>query len=136
MVFLHGPEHVEQYEATGGAEGYAWREGTTILILSTTGRRTGETRKNALIFRPYGDAYLVVASKAGNDEAPAWYRNLQENPDVQVQIKDERFAARARTATPDEKPDMWRTMTQAWPAYDDYQEKTSREIPVVVLERV
>ena len=136
MVFLFGQEHIEQYEATGGAEGYVWREGTTILILSTTGRRTGQTRKNALIFRPYGDAYLVVASKGGNDEAPEWYRNLQENPDVQVQIKDETFAARARTATADEKPDMWRTMAQAWPAYDDYQEKTSREIPVVVLERV
>lgn len=132
---LFGQEHIERYVATDGAEGYQWREGTTILILTTTGRRSGEPRSSALIFRAHGPDYLVVASKGGADEPPNWYRNLQDDPGVQVQIKGEKFAARARTATADEKPQMWQEMLEAWPAYAEYQEKTSREIPVVVLER-
>ncbi|MFN2519161.1 MAG: nitroreductase family deazaflavin-dependent oxidoreductase [Jatrophihabitantaceae bacterium] len=132
---LYGQEHVERYEATDGAEGYDWRNGTTILILGTRGRKSGEPRKNALIFRPHGRAYLVVASKGGAPEPPHWYRNLQADPDVTVQIKGEKFAARARTAAADEKPELWQEMLQAWPAYADYQAKTAREIPVVVLER-
>jgi deazaflavin-dependent oxidoreductase (nitroreductase family) len=134
-MVLYGQEHVKQYEATDGAEGYDWREGTTILVLTTTGRRSGEPRKHALIFRPHGDAYLVVASKGGAEDPPDWYRNLEADPAVQVQIKGDKFAARARTATPDEKPEMWSEMLEVWPAYADYQEKTSRGIPVVVLER-
>jgi deazaflavin-dependent oxidoreductase (nitroreductase family) len=132
---LHGQEHVNQYESTNGAEGYEWHNGTTILILTTTGRRSGEARKSALIFRQHGSDYLVVASKGGSSEAPAWYLNLQDNPDVQVQIKDDKFPARARTATPEEKPHLWQEMLEVWPAYADYQQKTDREIPVVVLER-
>jgi deazaflavin-dependent oxidoreductase (nitroreductase family) len=76
-----------------------------------------------------------VASQGGSPEAPAWYLNLQADPEVGVQVKGDRFAARARTARPDEKPELWQVMTAAWPAYDDYQRKTDREIPVVVLER-
>jgi len=76
-----------------------------------------------------------VASKGGAPEPPAWYLNIQEQPEVQVQIRGDRFKARARTAGPGEKPGMWRTMTDVWPDYDSYQEKTDREIPVVVLER-
>jgi deazaflavin-dependent oxidoreductase (nitroreductase family) len=132
---LFGQEHIERYEATAGAEGYEWRNGTTILILTTTGRRSGQPRQSALIFRQHGDAYLVVASKGGADEPPDWYRNLQDNPEVKVQIKGEKFSARARTATPEEKPQLWQEMLEAWPDYANYQEKTSREIPVVVLER-
>lgn len=131
---LYGQEHIERYEATDGAEGYEWRDDTTILILTTTGRRSGEPRQSALIFRPHGDAYLIVASKGGAPEPPAWYLNLQDNPDVQVQIKGEKFAAHARTATPEEKPQLWQEMLEVWPAYADYQQKTEREIPVVVLE--
>ncbi|MDQ2750048.1 MAG: nitroreductase family deazaflavin-dependent oxidoreductase [Actinomycetota bacterium] len=132
---LYGQEHIEKYEATDGTEGYEWRNGTTILILTTTGRRSGESRKNALIYRPRGDDYLIVASKGGAPDAPDWYRNLQDNPDVRVQIKADKFAARARTATPEEKPQLWQEMLEVWPAYADYQHKTDREIPVVVLER-
>ncbi|MEP7178106.1 MAG: nitroreductase family deazaflavin-dependent oxidoreductase [Pseudonocardiales bacterium] len=132
---LYGQEHIEKYEATDGTEGYEWRNGTTILILTTTGRRSGEPRKNALIYRPHGDDYLIVASKGGAPDAPDWYRNLQDNPDVRVQIKADKFAARARTATPEEKPQLWQEMLEVWPAYADYQHKTDREIPVVVLER-
>lgn len=132
---LFGQEHVERYEATDGKEGYDWRNDTTILILSTTGRKSGQVRKNALIFRPHGQAYLVVASKGGAEDPPDWYRNLSDHPDVQVQIKGEKFAARARTASPQEKPELWQEMLQAWPAYAEYQDKTSRDIPVVILER-
>ncbi len=132
---LYGQEHIERYEATDGAEGYQWRNGTEILVLTTTGRRSGQPRKHALIFRPHGDSYLVVASKGGADEPPIWYLNLQANPDVQVQIKGEKFKARARTATPEEKPQLWQEMVEVWPDYAEYQKKTEREIPVVVLER-
>ncbi len=132
---LQGPAHVQRYLETDGAEGYEWRGGTTILLLFTQGRKSGAERINALIFRPWQDAYLVVASKGGAPEPPAWLKNLQADPDVQVQIKGERFAARAHVATPAEKPAMWQEMVDAWPAYDDYQRRTSREIPIVVLER-
>src|SRR4051794_9130260 len=126
---LFGEEHVRRYRETGGAEGHDW-QGTTVLLLTTTGRRSGERRTTPLIYQPFGADYLVVASKGGADEPPAWYVNLEADPDVEVQVLDERFAARARSATEAEKPEMWRTMTAAWPAYDDYQRKTERSIPV------
>ncbi len=132
---LFGQEHVERYEATDGEEGHEWREGTSILILTTKGRKSGETRKTPLIYGENGDDYVIVASKGGADDPPAWYLNLDADPEVQVQVKDDKFKARARTASADEKPALWETMTTAWPHYDEYQEKTEREIPVVVLER-
>jgi deazaflavin-dependent oxidoreductase (nitroreductase family) len=130
---LYGPEHVERYRATGGEEGHEW-QGTHTLLLTTAGRRSGEPRTTPLIYGRHGDDYLVVASKGGSDTPPSWYRNLQADPGVEVQVKDKSFAAHARDATPEEKPQLWRTMTAEWPAYDDYQESTEREIPVVVLE--
>jgi deazaflavin-dependent oxidoreductase (nitroreductase family) len=132
---LFGAQHVARYRETGGDHGHDWR-GTTTLLLTTTGRVTGEKRTTPLIYQPHGDAYLIVASKGGAPEPPDWYRNLEQDPDVEVQVRDDVFAARARVATADEKPELWRTMTATWPAYDDYQRKTDREIPVVVLERV
>jgi deazaflavin-dependent oxidoreductase (nitroreductase family) len=132
---LFGKEHVKRYVETDGEEGHEW-EGTTTLILTTTGRKTGQSRSTPLIYQQYGDDVLVVASKGGDDQPPLWYLNLQAEPEVQVQVKGDRYTARARTATPEEKPDMWRTMAAAWPAYNDYQQKTDREIPVIVLERV
>jgi len=132
---LFGPEHVKRYEETDGEEGHDW-QGTTVLILTTTGRKSGEPRPTPLIYGTAGDDYLIVASKGGADEPPAWYLNLQENPEVTLQIKADKFPARARTATADEKPALWAEMVQRWPAYDDYQAKTDRDIPVVVLERV
>ena len=88
---LFGKEHVRRYQKTDGAEGYEWLKGTTILLLTTTGRRSGEARTSPLIFRPYGAAYLVVASNGGSDQPPAWYLNLESNPTVHVQIKGDRF---------------------------------------------
>ncbi len=132
---LFGEKHVRRYRETDGAEGHDW-QGTSTLILTTKGRRTGEQRDAPLIYEPFGDDYLVVASKGGSDQPPAWYLNLDADPDVEVQIMGDRFRARARTATPDERREMWPVMTAVWPAYDQYQTKTEREIPVVVLERV
>jgi deazaflavin-dependent oxidoreductase (nitroreductase family) len=132
---LFGDRHVQRYIETDGEEGYEWRGGTKILLLFTTGRKSGEERANALIFEPDGADYLIVASKGGAPEPPAWFLNLEAEPEVEVQVKGDRFKAHARTATPEEKPRMWQKMTEAWPDYDSYQEKTDRQIPVVVLER-
>jgi len=132
---LHGDEHVRVYRETGGDHGHDWRRGTATLLLTTTGRRSGEPRTAALIYGRDGDDYLVVASKGGSEQHPGWYVNLRANPDVEVQVRGERFRARARTATPEERPRMWEEMTSHWPDYDEYQTRTDREIPIVVLER-
>ncbi len=133
---LFGQEHVDRYRETDGEEGYSWQRGTTILLLTTRGRKSGAERTTPLIFERDGDDYLIVASRGGTDAPPGWYVNLQAEPEVQVQVRGDVFRARARDATPDEKPEMWRKMAAVWPDYDEYQKRTEREIPVVVLERV
>ncbi len=133
---LFGQEHVDRYRATDGEEGYRWQRDTTILLLTTRGAKTGTERTVPLIFQSHGDDYLIVASRGGTDAPPGWYVNLRAEPEVQVQVKGDVFRARARDATPQEKPDMWRKMAAVWPDYDDYQKRTEREIPVVVLERI
>jgi deazaflavin-dependent oxidoreductase (nitroreductase family) len=132
--FLFGQEHVERYQATDGEEGHDWLN-TQVLLLTTKGRKSGEPRTTPLIYGTSGQHYLVVASHGGSHKPPAWYVNLEADPEVEVQVKGERFKARARDATPEEKPAMWETMTVQWPSYDDYQKRTERQIPVVVLER-
>jgi deazaflavin-dependent oxidoreductase (nitroreductase family) len=131
---LFGQEHVRRYLQTDGAEGHDW-QGTTVLILTTTGWPSGDSRSTPLIYGKHGEDYVVVASKGGAEEHPAWYLNLSVEPEVTVQVRENRFRARARTAAPDEKSELWGLMTDRWPAYDEYQQKTAREIPVVVLER-
>jgi deazaflavin-dependent oxidoreductase (nitroreductase family) len=133
-VTLFGQEHVKRYQATDGAEGHDW-EGVSTLLLTTKGRRSGEQRTTPLIYGQHGDEYVIVASKGGAPAHPAWYANLTADPDVTVQVRGDRFAAHARTASQQERAELWRTMASIWPAYDDYQQKTDREIPVVVLER-
>ena len=132
---LFGQEHVDRYLATGGEEGHDW-QGTQTLILTTTGRRSGRQRQHPLIYGRHGDDFLVVASKGGAPRHPAWYLNLVADPDVEIQVRDARMRAHARTASREEKPELWSIMTKEWPAYDSYQENTEREIPVVVLEPV
>jgi deazaflavin-dependent oxidoreductase (nitroreductase family) len=132
---LFGPEHVKRYIETDGEEGHDWRNGAPVLLITTTGRRSHQQRTTPLIYGRNGHDYLIVASRGAADQPPAWYHNLSADPHVDVQVKADKFAARARTASPDEKADLWRTMTEIWPAYDEYQAKTDREIPVVVLER-
>ena len=135
MSDLFGEKHVERYRETDGEEGYIWREGSTILLLTTTGRSSGEPRTTPLIFGLDGDNPVIVASKGGAPEHPGWYRNLSKNPEVEVQIKGDRFSARARDAQGEERERLWRMMNGIWRHYDEYQQKTDREIPVVVLER-
>jgi deazaflavin-dependent oxidoreductase (nitroreductase family) len=130
---LFGQEHIDRYLATDGEEGHDW-QGTQALILTTTGRRSGEQRTHPLIYGRHGNDYLVVASKGGDPHHPDWYLNLVANPEVGIQVKGDKMRAHARTATPEEKAELWSIMTKEWPDYDNYQKKTDREIPVVVLE--
>ena len=131
---LFGQEHVRRYIQTDGAEGHDW-QGAKVLLLSTTGRRTGTHRTTPLIYGTRDADYVVIASRGGAPEHPAWYLNLVAEPKVEVQVRADRFTARARTATGAERSELWEAAVQRWPAYDGYQSKTEREIPVVVLER-
>jgi proline iminopeptidase len=133
---LFGEEHVRRYRETGGEVGHIWREGSTVLLLTTTGRRSGEPRTTPLIYAEDGDRFVIVGSRGGAPEHPGWYRNLEQTPDVELQVGDEVFPARARTASGEERERLWRKANQVWPHYDEYARKTDREIPVVVLERI
>ena len=133
---LFGDEHVRRYQETDGEVGHVWKEGSTILVLTTTGRKTGEPRTVPLIYGLEGDNPVIVASKGGAPEHPGWYRNLVENPDVKVQVEDDVFPAHARTAEGAERERLWKKANKGWRHYDEYQTRTDRTIPVVVLERV
>lgn len=132
---LFGAEHVRRYLETDGEVGHDWRRGAPVLLLTTTTRKTGREYTAPLIYGRDDDRYLVVASKGGSPDHPDWYKNLVANPKVQVQVKADRFTAQARTATPEEKARLWPEMARIWPNYDDYQAKTRRDIPLVILER-
>ena len=132
---LFGEDHVRSYRETGGDVGHDWKRGTSILLLTTKGRKSGEEHTTPLIYGRSGDELVIVASKGGSDQPPGWYANLQADPEVEVQVRDNVFPARARTASADEKPELWEQMVGHWPDYDSYQERTDREIPIVVLQR-
>ena len=134
--YPYGEEHVQIYRETDGEEGHIWREGSTVLLLTTIGRRTGNETTTPVIYNLDGDTPVVVASKGGAPEHPGWYENLSKTPEVGVQIKGDKFRAIARTADGEERERLWRLMNEVWPHYAEYQEKTEREIPVVVLERI
>jgi deazaflavin-dependent oxidoreductase (nitroreductase family) len=131
---LFGQEHVRRYQETDGEVGHIWR-GVPTLLLTTTGRRSGQPYTTPLIYVQDGGNYVVIASKGGAPRHPDWYRNLVDRPEVGVQVKGDRFRARAKTAQGDERERLWKQMAEVWPDYDQYQQKTSRQIPVVVLER-
>src|SRR3954454_15101832 len=135
MSTLFGEEHVRRYRETDGEEGYTWREGTKILLLTTTGRTSGNETTTPLIFGMDGDNPVIVASKGGAPDHPGWFKNLSKSPEVGVQIKGDRFRARARVADGEERERLWEEMNEICPHYDEYATKTEREIPVVVLER-
>jgi deazaflavin-dependent oxidoreductase (nitroreductase family) len=131
---LFGPEHVRVYRETKGERGYIWR-GAPILLLNTKGRSSGETRTMPLIHRTDGDRWVVVASKGGWSEHPHWYQNLEADPDVTIEVKGEEIPVHAQDAAGEERERLWSLMTEVWPAYDEYQARTDREIPVVILSR-
>jgi deazaflavin-dependent oxidoreductase (nitroreductase family) len=108
-VPLFGQEHVDRYRETDGEEGHDW-QGTTVLLLTTTGRNSGAKRTTPLIYQRHGDDFLVVASNGGGDP-PGWFLNLQDDPIVAVQVKADHHTGRARVATAEEKPELWRIMT-------------------------
>lgn len=132
---LFGDEHVRVYRETGGERGYLWRNGTTILLLTTTGRKSGEPRTMPLIHRTDGDRWIIVASKGGYDDDPLWFKNMQADPNALIQVMDEEIPVRMSVAEGEERERLWKLMAEVWPDYDTYQASTDREIPVVILER-
>lgn len=128
-------DHIQRYVETGGEDGHDWN-GVPTLLLTAKGRKSGKLRRTALIYGKAESAYVVVASDGGALTHPAWYLNLQANPEVALQVGPDDLTAIARTAGEDEKPELWRMMADLFPAYDDYQTKTDRPIPIVVLDPI
>lgn len=131
---LFGQEHVRVYRETNGERGYHWR-GTTILLLTTKGRKSGQEHTTPLIHRTDGDRWVIVASKGGAPDDPGWYKNIEADPDVTIEVPGETIPVRARVAEGEERQRLWSLMTEVWPAYDEYQGRTDRQIPIVILER-
>jgi deazaflavin-dependent oxidoreductase (nitroreductase family) len=136
-------DHLSRYIATNGEDGYLWDASlgggkgmVPTLLLTTVGRKSGRDLTLPLIFGQSGSDYVVVASKGGAPEHPAWYLNLEANPEVRVQVKADKFKARAHTATDTERAALWPKMVGIYGPYADYQKKTDRQIPVVILKRV
>lgn len=134
-------DHLQRYLDTDGADGHLWDSAPVggpgpipTLLLTTTGRRSGKPIVMPLIYGEAGGKYVVVASKGGAPTHPGWYLNLAAHRAVEVQILAKRFRATARTASGAERAELWQQMAAIYPPYDDYQAKTDREIPVVVLE--
>jgi deazaflavin-dependent oxidoreductase (nitroreductase family) len=125
--------HVALYRASGGRLGGRVGNGVPVLLLTTTGRKTGKRRTTPLLYVEEGDRYVVVASVGGAPSHPAWY--LRSNPAAAIQVGGRKVAVTAETAGPEERARLWSRVTQIWPRYDDYQAKTRREIPVVILAR-
>ena len=136
-------DHRRRYIESDGADGHMWDSAPVggpglipTLLLTTTGRRSGKSIVMPLIYGESDGSYVVVASKGGAPKHPGWYFNLAAQPEVEVQVAARRFQAKARTATGDERATLWKKMQAIYPPYDEYQAKTDREIPVVVLEPV
>lgn len=137
-------DHIRIYRESGGKEGHMWDasiagEGlglTPTLLLTTIGRKSGQKRTMPLIYGKFGGNYIVIGSKGGSETHAAWYLNLLANPEVNLQVATENFNARARIATGEERAKIWKHMLTVYPPYQDYQNRTKREIPVVVLERL
>ena len=137
-------EHANRYLASGGTDGHMYkvtvpqRGELTVpsLLLTTTGRKSGDKFIFPLFYGMDGSNYFVVASKGGAPEHPGWYRNILANPDVEVQVGTKKLKARARTTAGEERLRLWKQALEFWPPYADYQLKTEREIPVVVLDPV
>jgi len=134
LVRLLGRLHVRLYRLLGGR--LVGRVGQApILLLTTTGRRTGLARTSPLLYLRDGERLAIVASFGGHPTHPVWYLNLTANPEVYVQVGRNRFAATARTAEPDERARLWPQLVEIYSGYAGYQQKTTREIPIVLLER-
>jgi proline iminopeptidase len=137
-------DHLQRYLATDGADGHLWdasgpggHKDTPTLLLTTIGRRSGKALMLPLIYGRSDDGgYVVVASKGGAPEHPAWFLNLEANPDVNVQVLAKKFRAKARVTAGDERAALWKQLVGVYPPYTEYQQNTQRQIPVVVLDEV
>lgn len=130
--------HIKEYVESDGQQGHLWR-GFPTLLLTTRGRKSGKLRRTALIYGRDGENYLLVASTGGGPKHPNWYLNLVENPLVEIQVKEKKLKAWARTADPEEKQVLWPVMSKIFPTYDEYIVKAAqagREIPLIILEPV
>lgn len=129
--------HIAVYRATGGRVGHRFVRGAPVCLVEHVGRKSGKERTAPLIYGRDGDDVVIVASKGGHRKHPAWLLNLRANPQASVQIWDEKWPVQAREAEEDEERErLWSLMAEIWPAYDSYQAKTKRQIPIMVLERV
>ncbi|WP_028936855.1 nitroreductase family deazaflavin-dependent oxidoreductase [Pseudonocardia spinosispora] len=128
-------EQTRAYLASGGTEGHE-NNGLHVLVIATTGRRSGRPRRNCLIYGRSGDDYVVVASKGGDDKDPDWLTNLLADPSVGVQAGTDRFTAHARVASEAERAPLWTRMARIFPLYEEYAQKTERTIPIVLLTPV
>ena len=127
--------HAGVYRATGGKL-FGRMGKSPILLLNTVGRKSGKKRTSPLLYVMDGDDFVVIASKGGAATHPAWYLNLMANPEATVEIGDREVQVEAEMADPEEKPRLWQKMVEMYPTYDDYQRKTEREIPLLLLRPV
>lgn len=129
-------EHIREYVSSNGENGHIWR-GVPTLLLTTTGRKSGDLRRCALIYGVDGDDHIIVASRGGDANHPLWYLNLLADANVTLQVGADVFGAVATSLDGGPEYDrLWKVMTAIWPAYDEYQAKTDRKIPLVRLKRV
>jgi len=137
-------DHSNRYLSSGGTDGHMYtanmpgRPNLTVpsLMLTTTGRKSGEKFMFPLFYGTNGASYFVIASKGGAPRHPKWYLNIVADPEVEIQVGTVKTKARARTATGEERARLWKKSLEFWPPYAEYQEKTEREIPVVVLDPI
>jgi len=125
--------HVLVFRTSGGRFGGRFGKTAPVLLLTTTGRKTGKQRTNPVLYLEDDGRYVIVASVGGAPAHPAWYLNLRANPAAAIQVGRRRLAVNAETAGPEEKTRLWAKATEMYPSYDDYQAKTRRKIPVVIL---
>ena len=130
----HVASQVERYEASGGTDGGSMPNGAGVVVLTTPERKSGKLRKSPLVRVTDGDRYIVIASMGGSPDHPAWYLNLVDEPNVALQDGDVRLDLRARTVDDGERDRLWALAVEQWPDYAEYQKKTERLIPVVLLE--
>ena len=126
--------HTTVYRLSGGRIGGRFPGGARLLLLDHVGAKSGTKRTTPLLYVQDGDDVAVIASKGGSPRNPAWFHNLRAHPDTTAQLGSERRAVRARIAHVDERERLWRKAVEAYGGYRGYQERTEREIPVVVLE--
>lgn len=128
-----GGLHTWVYRKSGGAMGSRFVGGAPVMLLTTIGRKSGKARTAPLLYLLDGDRVITVASKGGHPRHPAWYLNLLANPEVELQFGNERRAMRAATATREQKARYWPRLCAVYPPYQVYQDRTDRDIPVVIL---